>query len=251
MKTTEPIIVFENAHKSLGGQAILRGVNLTLNHGEVLSVVGPSGTGKSVLLRHIVGFHTLDYGTLIVDGQEPGMLSESELLHYRAKIGYLFQSGALLAWMNLFDNVALPLRERTKYTISDTELHDNVMLVLEKVGLADHAGKYPSEISGGMCKRAGLARALVTCPSILLCDEPTSGLDPVMSRRIDDLLLELHRELGMTIVAVTHDLISAFRISDRIAMLRGGEIAVCGTPEAFRHSNVPEVQEFIKAQEGL
>lgn len=251
MYTDSPYICFQNAYKSLGGQPILRGINLSLNQGEMMSVVGFSGTGKSVLLRHIVGFHLLDTGSLTVAGQNPATLSESQMMHYRSKMGYLFQSGALLAWMNIFDNVALPLRERTKYTIGAKELVERVEEILHLVGLADAGHKKPSEISGGMCKRAGLARALVVNPELVLCDEPTSGLDPVMSRMIDDLLIRLRREFGLTVIQVTHDLVSAFRTSDKIAMIDKGEIVECGTVDMFKRSENPLVRRFIEAQQGV
>ena len=240
-------IRFDHVSKSFGRQVVLDDVSYSIQPGEVFSIVGPSGTGKSVSLKHMVRLLTPDAGSVWVDGDCVSEASERDLPAIRARFGYLFQSAALLAWMTVYDNVALPLHE-TRRGMSEGEIHDRTMDALEKVGLADHGAKYPSDISGGMQKRAGLARAIVTEPEIVLYDEPTSGLDPVMSRHIDRLIADLNDKLGVTSVVVTHDLNSALSIGHRIAMLKDGKIVELGTPDEFRNSANPHVVEFMEAQ---
>jgi len=240
------MIKFQNVHKWLQGQHVLRGVNLHVERGETLVLVGPTGTGKSVSLKHLVLLHEPDDGDIIVDGVNMQTLTNKELEAFRRKFGVLFQSGALLNWMNIEDNVALPLRENTK--MKEDEILKLVHETLDIVGLKEAAYKRPGQVSGGMRKRAGLARAIVAEPKILLYDEPTSGLDPVMSRRIDKLIISLKERLKVTSVVVTHDMISAFAIADKIAMIYEGQIIEIGTPAEFRSSTNPIVQEFIGAQ---
>ena len=240
------MIKFENVHKWLQGQHILKGINLHIARGETLVLVGPTGTGKSVSLKHLIALHDPDEGDIIVDGVNMQTLTDKELEKFRLKFGMLFQSGALLNWLNIADNVALPLRENTN--LSEKEILERVCETLSLVGLEDAALKRPSQVSGGMRKRAGLARAIITEPQVLLYDEPTSGLDPVMSRRIDKLIVMLKDKLQVTSVVVTHDMISAFAIADKIAMIYEGVIVEVGTPREFRNSKNPIVQEFIGAQ---
>ena len=240
-------IRFDHVSKSFGRQVVLDDVSYAIRPGEVFSIVGPSGTGKSVSLKHMVRLLTPDAGSVWVDDDCVSEAPEQDLPKIRARFGYLFQSAALLAWMTVYENVALPLRE-TRRGMPETEIHDRAMDALEKVGLADHGNKYPSDISGGMQKRAGLARAIVTEPSIVLYDEPTSGLDPVTSRRIDELIADLRGRIGITSVVVTHDMHSALSISDRILMLGGGHVIELATPSEFIHSGRPEVRSFLDAQ---
>ena len=241
------MIRFSHLSKTFGTQTVLNDVSFEIRAGEIFSIVGPSGTGKSVTLKHIVRLLQPTSGEVWVDGVCVSDIPERELPAVRSHIGYLFQSAALLAWLNVYDNVALPLIE-SPVRIPPDDIRDRVMDALAKVGLENHAEKFPSDLSGGMQKRAGLARAIVTRPKILLYDEPTSGLDPVTSRRIDALITELKDRLGVTSVVVTHDMHSALAISDRIAMLGSGRVITVATPAEFLTSPEPAVQDFLAAQ---
>ena len=229
----ETVIEFTNVVKRLGGVAVLDGLSFSVAKGELFAIVGPSGTGKSVTLRHIVGLMEPDAGEVSVSA---------------GKIGYLFQSGALLAWMTVYENVALPLLETTR--LSEDEVDARVMDALRAVGLENDAEKYPSEISGGMQKRAGLARAIVCESDTILYDEPTSGLDPVTSASIMRLISDLRAKRGLTSVVVTHDLAAALRAADRILLLKGGRAVICADPAAFAASTEPAVAEFMSAMGG-
>ncbi len=240
------MIQLRNIHKSLGGRPVLRGVNLEVRRGESLVIVGSSGTGKSVTLQHMVGLLRPDAGDVLIEGECINRAAGRAVERIREKFGVLFQSGALINWMNVFDNVALPLYEKTD--LGDAEIAAKVREALALVDLEGTEAKMPAELSGGMRKRAGLARAIIMRPSIVLYDEPTSGLDPVMSRRIDRLIRDVQRRFNATAVVVTHDLQSAFTVGDRIAMLVEGRIVEVSTPEAFRTSACPAVQEFVSAQ---
>ncbi len=235
-----------NVYKRLGGRNILNGLSVSIDRGETLAIVGPSGTGKSVTLNHIIGLMSPDRGSINVMGRDVTKLGYREMQKYRSKIGMLFQSGALLGWMTVYDNVALPLREC--FHLPEEKIRQKVGEMLDFLNLTDSAGKFPNEISGGMQKRAGLARAVVCDPEIMLYDEPTSGLDPVMSRKIDELIVSLQKRFSMTSIVVTHDLCSAFGIADKIAMLSGGKVVEYGTPAQFRASGNGLVREFIRAQ---
>ena len=226
-------IRFENVTKRFDESAVLDGISFSVRKGEVFVVVGPSGTGKSVTLKHIVGLLEPDSGTVGVSS---------------ARIGYLFQSGALLAWMSVWDNVALPLRESTR--LSELEIEEKVDVALAAVGLTEAADKYPAEISGGMQKRAGLARSIVRDADIILYDEPTSGLDPVTSLAINRLIVGLNESRRITSVVVTHDLQAALGMADRILLLKRGKAVFCGTPEEFLASGNDEVREFVVAMKG-
>jgi len=239
------MIKFEQVNKYLGGFHILKDINIHIKQGELFVLVGPSGTGKSVLLRHIIGLHNPTSGNVIVDNMNIEKLSKFKLEKFRASCGVLFQSGALLNWMTVEENVALPLVEKTKLTT--TEIKEKSEEALELLGLLDDRHKMPSEISGGMKKRAGLARAIVTKPKLILYDEPTSGLDPIMSRKIDEIILSLKEKLNITSLVVTHDMQSALTISDRVAMIYKGKIIECSTPEQFINTNNQTVQVFTKA----
>ena len=229
----EKMIEFRNVVKRFGEAAVLDGLTFDVEKGEILAVVGPSGTGKSVTLKHIVGLLEPDAGEVTVATD---------------RIGYLFQSGALLAWKTVWENVALPLVETTR--LKAGEIDRRVAAALAAVGLADDAAKYPAEISGGMQKRAGLARAIVCEAEVILYDEPTSGLDPVTSAQITRLIRDVNRTRGVTSVVVTHDLGSAFRIASRMLLVKDGRAVVCLTPDEFRRSENPEARAFLAAAEG-
>ena len=240
------MITFDNVTKNLGGRTVLDGISFEIERGETFVIVGPSGAGKSVSLKHMVRLLTPDEGRILVGDS---VVSESvgrELEHIRERFGYLFQGGALLAWLTVAENVALPLREKTR--MPNDEILERVHRTLRLVGLEKDGEKTPSEISGGMQKRAGLARAIIREPEIVLYDEPTSGLDPVTSRTIDTLIDDLRGELGVTSVVVTHDLHSALSIGTRIAMLHNGKIAELATPEEFIRSSSTPVQRFLESQ---
>jgi phospholipid/cholesterol/gamma-HCH transport system ATP-binding protein len=242
------VIRFENVVKRFGGETVLDGVSFEVRRGEVLAVIGPSGTGKSVALKHIVGLLNPTSGSVYVGGVEVSACASQELERVRSRIGYLFQSAALMAWLTVAENVALPLREKT--SLSEEEISRKVDDALAAVELSGAADKYPSEISGGMQKRAGLARAIVRESDIVLYDEPTSGLDPVTSVTINALIRRLADERGITSVVVTHDLAGALKIADRVLLLKNGKVVECSPPDAFVGSGNRDVQEFLAAMKG-
>ena len=242
------MLELRNIYKDLGGRSVLRGVNLRVERGQTMVIVGSSGVGKSVTLLHLVGLLRPDRGEVLVEGEDIRTVPRRRREEIRNRFGMLFQSGALINWMNVFNNVALPLYEKTK--LGDSEI---AAAVQEKLALVDLAGaetKMPSQLSGGMRKRAGLARAIIRNPDIVLYDEPTSGLDPLMSRMIDRLIRDLQRTLHVTSVVVTHDLVSAFTVGDMIAMLHDGEFVEVSPPKVFAASRHPVVRGFIDAQFG-
>ena len=227
------VIEFDNVRKTLGGKAVLDGLSFSVEKGEIFAILGPSGTGKSVTLKHVVGLMEPDSGSVRVEA---------------GRVGYLFQSGALLAWLTVGENVALPLRETTR--MKESEIDDRVRDALSSVGLLDAADKYPSEISGGMQKRAGLARAIVREADLILYDEPTSGLDPVTSAQITGLVKELNERRSVTSVVVTHDLLSVAKIASRIMLVKDGKAVLCAPPAEFLASDAPAVAEFVAAAKG-
>jgi len=229
--------------KSLGDRPVLDGVNLSVLKGETLSVIGGSGAGKSVTLKHIVGLMKPDRGCVKVNGVDISGGPPEALEDARRRIGFCFQGSALLNSLSVFENVALPLREHGG--LDEAEVRRRVEEKLALVGLADAGQKLPAQISGGMKKRVGLARAIIRNPEIILYDEPTAGLDPVMGTAINDLILDMQKKLAVTSVLVTHDMSSAFRVSNRIAMLVKGRIVKLGTPDEFRASDDPRVRQFI------
>lgn len=233
-------------HKRFGSNQVLTGTNLQIPEGSVSVVLGPSGTGKSVLLQHIIGLMRADHGEVLVRGKPLSHMSRSELLALRTEIGVMFQDGALFSTMNLYDNVAFPLRQHTN--LHETDIHDVVMDKLQNVGLANAATRMPNQLSGGMRKRAGLARALVLNPGIILCDEPDSGLDPVRTALLGDLLLQQHTQLGGTILIITHNVELATRISDHISILHQGKIIEAHTTQTILNSNNPFVQQFLTGE---
>jgi len=240
------MIVLRDVHKRFGSQTVLDGVNLDVQEGETLALLGPSGTGKSVLLKHIIGLIRPDSGTVVVDDQDVGRLKRKALAELRSRIGYVFQNGALFDSMNVLENVRLGITDGEKYRDEDYA-RQRVAECLKLVNLAPEVmAKFPAELSGGMRKRVGIARAIAGNPKYLLYDEPTSGLDPVNADVIDSLVKRLDNELGVTSVMVTHDVRGAFRTADRLALLTGGKIVQQGSQEEFLTSRNPKVQEFLE-----
>ena len=235
-----------DVHKRFGKQVVLDGVNFNVNEGETVALLGPSGTGKSVLLKHIIGLIHPDSGTIIVDDKDVVRLKRQELAELRSHIGYVFQNGALFDSDNVFDNVRLGITDEDKYRDLDYA-RTRVAECIRLVNLPpDTVDKYPAELSGGMRKRVGIARAIAGSPKYLLYDEPTSGLDPVNADVIDELVRSLAETLGVTGVMVTHDVRGAFRTANRLALLTGGKIVQQGTPKEFLASTDPRVQEFLE-----
>jgi phospholipid/cholesterol/gamma-HCH transport system ATP-binding protein len=238
------VIRIQQLHKRFGSQPVLRGIDLDIATGEIMVIIGRSGGGKSVLLKHLIGLLRPDAGTVAVDGTEISRLRGGELDRVRERYGVVFQGGALFDSMSVADNVAFPLREKTR--LGHAEIRGRVEEKLEQVGLAGMGAKNPAEISGGMRKRVAIARALVTEPEIVFFDEPTTGLDPILVNTIHHLIVELHRKFRFTAVMVSHEIPEIFEISDRVAMLHDGVIVEVGPPEAVRASANPIVQQFIR-----
>jgi phospholipid/cholesterol/gamma-HCH transport system ATP-binding protein len=240
------MIELRNIHKAFGKQVVLNGVDFEVREGETVALLGPSGTGKSVLLKHIIGLIRPDIGEIYVDGKDVCRLKRKQLSELRSEIGYVFQNGALFDSMNVFENVRLGITDENKY--GDLEYcRKRVAECIRLVNLpADTIEKYPAQLSGGMRKRVGIARAIAGKPKYLLYDEPTSGLDPVNADIIDGLVQRLDNELGVTSVMVTHDVRGAFRVADRLALLSEGVIVMQGTPQEFRESTNPKVREFLE-----
>ena len=240
------MIELRGLHKQFGKQVVLDRVDFEVREGETVALMGPSGTGKSVLLKHIIGLIKPDRGTVIVDGKDVTTLKRKELSELRSRIGYVFQNGALFDSMNVFENVRLGITDQEKY--SDLEYcRERIAECIRLVNLPpDTIEKYPAQLSGGMRKRVGIARAIAGAPKYLLYDEPTSGLDPVNADIIDSLVQRLDHELGVTSVMVTHDVRGAFRVSDRLALLSEGVIVMQGTPQEFLASSNPKVREFLE-----
>jgi phospholipid/cholesterol/gamma-HCH transport system ATP-binding protein len=240
------VIRVEGLHKRFGSQPVLRGVDLDIATGEIMIVIGRSGGGKSVLLKHLIGLLRPDAGTVAVDGTEITRLRGGELDRVRQRYGVVFQGGALFDSMSVADNVAFPLREKTR--LGHAEIRGRVEEKLEQVGLTGMGHKNPAEISGGMRKRVAIARALVTEPEIVFFDEPTTGLDPILVNTIHHLIVELHRKFRFTAVMVSHEIPEIFEIADRVAMLHEGVIVEVGAPEVIRASASPIVQQFIRGE---
>jgi len=239
-----PVIAVEGLHKAFGSQKVLNGISLAVRRGETLAVLGRSGTGKSVLLRLVIGLEKPDSGSVRIHGQDIAGLALDQLGEIRKKMGFLFQHAALYDSLTVEQNVAFPLRHHRK-TMSKSEQGDRVMQLLAEVGMEGHLEKMPSDISGGMQKRVGLARALALEPDILLLDEPTAGLDPISAAEIDDLVLKLQAEHHMASIVVTHDLHSAKTIADRLALLNEGNVVIEGSFEELQRSDIGFVREFL------
>jgi phospholipid/cholesterol/gamma-HCH transport system ATP-binding protein len=236
-------IQIRNLYKSFGEKAVLQGVNLTVEEGETMVVLGGSGSGKTVLLKHMNGLISPESGEVFLEGLEISLMEEDDLREVRKRVAMVFQGSALFDSLTVGENVAYPLNEHTE--LSPGEIRDRVGEILSLVDLEGSEGLYPAEISGGMKKRAALARALALNPRGLLYDEPTTGLDPAMTHRINRLIRNLQRKLGVTSVVVTHDLQSAFAVGDRLAFLHKGEIRFVGTREEFQTSEDLSLQEFL------
>ncbi len=240
-----PVVAVENLQKSFGAQKVLNGISLSVNRGETLAVLGRSGTGKSVLLRVIIGLEQPDSGSVRIDGQDIAELAMDRMGEIRKKMGFLFQHAALYDSLTISENVAFPLAHHRR-EMSKTERADRTKELLDEVGLKGGFEKMPSDISGGMQKRVGLARALALEPSILLLDEPTAGLDPISSGEINELILKLQRERQMASIVVTHDLHSARTIADRLAILNEGDVVIEGTFEDLQQSDIQFVKDFLQ-----
>ncbi len=232
-------------HKAFGPKVILNGLNLEVYEGEVLCVIGKSGTGKSVIMKHLVGILQPDSGEIFVDGVNYTTAGEDERIRIQEKYCILFQGAALFDSMNIYDNIAFGMRRKD---VPEDEIARLVPELLEEVGLRNIEMKRPSELSGGMQKRVGLARAIAIRPEIMLYDEPTTGVDPITGGAVDRLILKMREKHGITSVVVTHDMKSAYRIADRVAMLYDGEIIFTGTPEEVQYSDNPYVQQFIEGR---
>ena len=244
------MIKLEGVHKAFGANEVLRGFSLEVNEGETVVIIGYSGTGKSVAIKHIVGLLDPDEGHVSVDGLDVGSLSRRELYDLRARIGYVFQFAALFDSLTIAENVAMGLRKQGK--LSEDEMHERVREALDLVDLDANVGeKLPSELSGGMRKRVGIARAIALRPKYLLYDEPTTGLDPVTSAIIDALMLRMQRQLGVTGIVITHDMRSAYTVGTRIAMLYEGKVRQVGTVDEIKHTTDPIVRQFIEGRAEL
>jgi phospholipid/cholesterol/gamma-HCH transport system ATP-binding protein len=238
----QPVVV-KGLRKSFGEQQVLKGIDLSVNKGEILAVLGKSGTGKSVLLRLLIGLEKPDAGSICMRGQETSNLHMDQLNEMRLKVGFLFQDAALYDSLTIAENVAFPLRRHTK--MSDSERTEKVRSLLNSVGLDKDLEKMPGGISGGMRKRVGLARALALDPEILLFDEPTAGLDPITAAEIGKLIEKQRQERNVTSIVVTHDMHAAHHFSDRLVMLKEGNILLTGSFEDFQKSNDPFVAQFL------
>jgi phospholipid/cholesterol/gamma-HCH transport system ATP-binding protein len=242
-------IQLNHVRKSFGARVILDDITLEVREGETLAVIGQSGAGKSVLLKTIVGLLEPEQGSVVVDGQTVAQLSKEELYELRRKVGYVFQFAALFDSMTVFDNVAMGLRRIATMTEAEIELrvHDS----LQRVDMFDFAHRLPGQLSGGQRKRVGFARAIATRPKYLLYDEPTTGLDPVTTAVIDELILRMARELGVTGIVITHDMKSAFRVAQRVALLYQGLIRFMGTPQEVETARDPVVRGFVEGRPDL
>jgi len=239
----DPVIEVSELVTHYGSRRILDGVSLTVNRGEIMVIMGGSGSGKSTLLRHLLGLDPATSGSIKVLGRELSEMSERELSGFCRNLGVAFQGGALFSSMTVGENIMLPLREHTQ--LDEKTMEIMVRLKLEVVGLSGFENLMPSELSGGMIKRAAFARAVIMDPALLFCDEPSAGLDPVISSALDELILRLRDAMGMTIVVVTHDLDSAFRIADCLAVLDRGEILTVGSVDEVRESDNQRIQDLL------
>ncbi len=242
----EYIIKIRNLSKKFGNQEVLKELNLDILRSKVTVIIGRSGGGKSVLLKHIIGLIKPDRGEILVDGTDIVSADEKSLNRIRRKFGMLFQEGALFDSLNIADNVGFPLFEHTN--MSEKEIYEKVDYVLGLVGLRGAEKKYPSEISGGMRKRASLARAIISNPEVIMFDEPTSGLDPIMSDVIDNLIVDIQQKLKVTCIVISHDIKSTFKIAHKIAMLYNGKIIAEGSPEEMRQKDNAFLRQFIEGR---
>ena len=238
-----PMIDVQDLYKSFNGFPVLKGISLQMAEGTTTVVLGGSGSGKTVLMKHIMGLFKPDQGRVVVDGQDVSTMGRQELSTFRERMGMVFQSAALFDSMTVGDNVAFPLREH--HLLPEKEIADKVKQTLAVVDLHDVENKYPAELSGGMRKRVGLARAIIRDPKIVLYDEPTTGLDPLTTESVDEMILSARERLHVTSVVISHDVGSAFHIADRIAMINEGRIVAEGTPAEVRKSQEPFTRQFL------
>ena len=243
MTNNKPIIDIKDLETYYGNRKVLDGINLQVQSGETMTILGRSGCGKSTLLRHIIGLSKPSSGTITINGQDVTNFSEEEMLPIRRKTGMLFQGSALFNSMTVGDNVALPLREHTK--LEEPTIRIMTRMKLDQVGLAGFEDFMPAQLSGGMKKRAALARAIAMDPDILFCDEPSAGLDPIVAVGIDHLIMNLKKAFQMTIVIVTHEMESVNLISDKVALLDSGKIIALGTVDELRENDNPKIQQFF------
>ncbi|ADU65445.1 ABC transporter ATP-binding protein [Desulfurispirillum indicum] len=237
------MIRIRDLHKSFGKNHVLRGLNLDIEKGRITVIIGGSGSGKSVLLKHLIKLMEPDSGTIEFDGQVLGRMNSRELLNFRRQFGMLFQESALFDSMTVEENIAFPMREHTRW--SKAEIRARVREKLDMVGLGEVEDRLPSELSGGMRKRVGLARAIAIDPQYILYDEPTTGLDPIMTRSINRLILDTNAKLGTTSIVISHDIKGALKMADRIIMLHYGDILAAGTPQEILESDNETIQSFI------
>ena len=249
VKQRDTAIEIKNLHKAFDSKQVLAGVDLDIYRGESIAVIGASGTGKSVLIKHIIGLLWPDKGRITVDGIDISRLDDAEMNDFRGRFGMLFQGGALFDSFTVFENVAFPLRNRTR--MSSGEIRERVMRLLDMTGMSGWEDTWPSDLSGGMKKRVGLARALAIEPKFMLYDEPTTGLDPVMGGIIDNLIIKTRDSMSVTSITITHDMRSAARIANRIAMLYKGKVIQAGSPEEIMASDIPEVRNFVRDRTSL
>ncbi|MBI1874682.1 MAG: ATP-binding cassette domain-containing protein [Acidobacteria bacterium] len=248
MPAEDCAVRFEKVTKRFGSQTVLDGVSFEVRQGSAFCLLGRSGTGKSVTLKHIIGLMKPDSGRVRVEGQDVSALSRRDLSRLRTRMGFLFQNAALFDSISVGDNVAFPIRRHAKLAVSD--VRDRVRQKLEEVGLEREAGKMPSELSGGMRKRVGLARAMALDPSILLVDEPSAGLDPITAGEIDSLLSQLKSNRGTTLIIVTHNIPSARRLGDELAVLHGGHLIARGPAQELETSDHEVVRGFMRSEGG-
>jgi phospholipid/cholesterol/gamma-HCH transport system ATP-binding protein len=237
------MIEIEDLHKSFDGLKVLQGASFHVERGELLALIGRSGYGKSVLLKHVAGLMRPDHGRIWIDGNDLGILRGKKLQEMRSRFGFVFQNGALFDSLTVFENVAFPLKEKTK--LNDHEIEKRVLSILDEVGLSGDENKYPAQISGGMIRRVALARAIVRNPEILLFDEPTTGLDPIIGQAILNLIDSCHKRFEFTGILVTHEIPKAFGIVQKVAMLHEGKILVLTSPQGILSSSDPIVHQFI------
>jgi phospholipid/cholesterol/gamma-HCH transport system ATP-binding protein len=240
---SDDLIRFEKVCKAFGSKVVLKDLDLVVHRGEALVIMGPSGTGKSVALRHVVGLMKPDSGRVIVDGHDMNTIKRQELALMRRRMGYLFQDGALINWLNVGDNIALPLRETRN--MHEDEVRARVTEKLQMVSLPDTWEKMPGELSGGMRKRVGLARALINDPEIILYDEPNAGLDPEISMSINHLIRDLQQTLPLTSIVITHLVSCVKKVADRVVLLDAGKVCVEGPPDEFLASDHPRLVRFL------
>jgi phospholipid/cholesterol/gamma-HCH transport system ATP-binding protein len=243
----QPLIQFKNAVKSFGDNRVLDGINLRIHKGEITSIVGKSGSGKSVLLKHIIGLLEPDSGQVLFEGRPLSEMKKSERKNLKRRFSYLFQNAALFDFMNVYENIALPLMERT--TLSEADIRQRVLDKMYQLDLHEMDLSYPSQLSGGMLKRVALARALVTNPEIVLFDEPTTGLDPIRKNAVHSMIFDYQKRFGFTGIIVSHEIPDVFFISQRVAMIDSGKILFEGTPELMQQITDPAVKSFIQGLE--